>query len=214
MVAFWGNVLWSMASQFNWDKQEGLFEIYLTSPASISAILIGMSVGGIIGTLPSSIIVIGMGWLLASLLHIIIPVAGSWLGVGLTFVLTLASLYAMGMTLSSLYLVYGREAESMNEVLQEPVSMLSGIYFPSFGVGSPFPLALQAVASLIPLTIGMYALRLTLFPTGSGDVLLAVWPYLAELAVMAVIFLAISSLSLKALENKGRRDGTISVRIR
>jgi ABC-2 type transport system permease protein len=155
-----------------------------------------------------------MGWLLASLLHIIIPVAGSWLGVGLTFVLTLASLYAMGMTLSSLYLVYGREAESMNEVLQEPVSMLSGIYFPSFGVGSPFPLALQAVASLIPLTIGMYALRLTLFPTGSGDVLLAVWPYLAELAVMAVIFLAISSLSLKALENKGRRDGTISVRIR
>jgi len=214
MVAFWGNVLWSMASQFNWDKQEGLFEIYLTSPASISAILIGMSVGGIIGTLPSSIIVIGMGWLLASLLHITIPVAGSWLGVGLTFVLTLASLYAMGMTLSSLYLVYGREAESMNEVLQEPVSMLSGIYFPSFGVGSPFPLALQAVASLIPLTIGMYALRLTLFPTGSGDVLLAVWPYLAELAVMAVIFLAISSLSLKALENKGRRDGTISVRIR
>ncbi len=214
MVAFWGNVLWSMASQFNWDKQEGLFEIYLTSPASISAILIGMSVGGIIGTLPSSIIVMAMGWSLATLLHITIPVAGSWLAVGLTFALTLASLYAMGMTLSSLYLVYGREAESMNEVLQEPVSMLSGVYFPSFGVGSPFPVALQAVASLIPLTIGMYALRQTLFPTGSGNVLLSVWPYLAELAVMAVIFLAISSFSLKALENKGRRDGTISVRIR
>ncbi|MDA4121311.1 MAG: ABC transporter permease [Thaumarchaeota archaeon] len=214
MVAFWGNVLWSMASQFNWDKQEGLFEIYLTSPASISAILIGMSVGGIIGTLPSSIIVVGMGWLLASLLHITIPVAGSWLAVGLTFALTLASLYAMGMALSSLYLVYGREAESMNEVLQEPVSMLSGIYFPSFGVGSPFPFALQAVASLIPLTIGMYTLRQTLFPSGSGDVLVSVLPNLAELAVMAVVFLALSSISLKALENKGRRDGTISVRIR
>ena len=215
MVAFWGNVLWSMASQFNWDKQEGLFEIYLTSPASISAILIGMSVGGIIGTLPSSVIVVVMGWLLAGLLHITIPVAGSWVAVGLTFALTLASLYAMGMTLSSLYLVYGREAESMNEVLQEPVSMLSGIYFPSYGAGSPFPVALQAVASLIPLTIGMYALRQTLFPSsGGGDVLVSVLPYLAELAVMAVIFLGLSILSLKALENKGRRDGTISVRIR
>jgi ABC-2 type transport system permease protein len=214
MVAFWGNVLWSMASQFNWDKQEGLFDIYLSSPAPMSALLIGMSLGGIVGTLPSSVIVMAMGWLLATLLHLTIPVAGSWLAVGLTFALTLASLYAMGMTLSSLYLVYGREAESMNEVLQEPVSMLSGVYFPSYGIGSPFPVALQAVASLIPLTIGMYALRQTLFPTGPGDALLTVWPYLVELGVMAVVFLAISAWSLKALENKGRRDGTISVRIR
>ena len=64
MVSFWGNVLWSMASQFYWDKQEGLFEIYLTSPASITAILIGMSVGGIIGTVPSAIIVSALGWVL------------------------------------------------------------------------------------------------------------------------------------------------------
>ncbi len=45
MVSFWGNVLWSMASQFNWDKQQGLFEIYITSPAPITAILVGMSLG-------------------------------------------------------------------------------------------------------------------------------------------------------------------------
>jgi len=214
MVSFWGNVLWSMASQFNWDKQEGLFEIYLTSPAPISAILIGMSVGGIIGTVPSAIIVTAMGYFLSAILHITIPVAGSWLAVALTFALTLASLYAMGMTLSALYLVYGREAESMNEVLQEPVSMLSGIYFPSLGRGSPFPFALQAVASLIPLTIGMYALRQTLFPSPGTDVLASVAPALVELAIMAVIFLGIASYSLKALERKGRRDGTISVRIR
>jgi ABC-2 type transport system permease protein len=214
MIAFWGNVLWSMASQFNWDKQEGLFEIYLTSPASISALLIGMSVGGIIGTVPSAIIVGTMGWVLTAALHISLPAGGSWPAVAVTFALTLASLYAMGMTLSSLYLVYGREAESMNEVLQEPVSMLSGVYFPSLGRGSPFPFALQAVASLIPLTIGMYALRQALFTQGSGDVLVALLPSLAALAAMAVAFLAIASYSLKALENKGRRDGTIAVRIR
>src|SRR6266567_1802352 len=34
MVSFWGNVLWSMASQFNWDKQQGLFELYVTSPGA------------------------------------------------------------------------------------------------------------------------------------------------------------------------------------
>ena len=206
MVSFWGNVLWSMASQFYWDKQEGLFEIYLTSPASITAILIGMSVGGIIGTVPTSIIVTIIGW---TLFH---PVVNAdWAGVVLTFGLTLASLYAMGMALSSLYLAYGREAESLNEVLQEPVSMLSGLYFPSLGASSPFPLAIQAAASLIPLTIGMDALRKTLF---YGNDLGQVWPDLAILAVMAVVLLYLSSSTLKFLENIGRRDGTIVVRIR
>jgi ABC-2 type transport system permease protein len=206
MVSFWGNVLWSMASQFNWDKQEGLFEIYLTSPASITAILIGMSVGGIIGTVPSAIIVSVIGW------FVFHPaVNASWGGVALTFGLTLASLYAMGMALSSLYLTYGREAESMNEVLQEPVSMVSGLYFPSLGARSPFPLALQAVASLIPLTIGMDALRKTLF---YGNDIGQVWLDLAVLAVMAVVLLFLSTLALKFLEKLGRKEGTVSVRIR
>ena len=206
MVSFWGNVLWSMASQFNWDKQEGLFEIYLTSPAPISAILIGMSAGGILATVPSAVIVTVIGW---ALFHPV--VSASWGAVALTFGLTLASLYALGMTLSSLYLVYGREAESMNNVLQEPVSMLSGVYFPSIGQFSPFPFALQVAASLIPLTIGMDALRKSLFfAEGVG----AVWLDLVLLAVMAVVFLGISEFSLRALERKGRRDGTIAVRIR
>ncbi len=207
MVSFWGNVLWSMASQFNWDKQEGLFEIYITSPASISAILIGMSVGGIIGTVPSAIIVTIIGW---ALFHP--PIVASWGAVALTFALTLASLYSLGMTLSSLYLVYGREAESMNQVLQEPVSMLSGVYFPSIGQFSPFPYALQLVASIIPLTIGMDALRRSLF-FGEGVDPTIGWELLS-LALMAAVLVLISTYSLRLLERKGRRDGTISVRIR
>lgn len=206
MVSFWGNVLWSMASQFNWDKQEGLFEIYLTSPASITAILIGMSLGGIAATVPSAVIVTIIGW---ALFHP--PIAASWVAVALTFVLTLASLYALGMSLSSLYLAYGREAESLNNVLQEPVSMLSGIYFPSIGSFSPFPFALQVAASLIPLTIGMDALRRSLF---FSQGLASVWPSLVVLAAMAVVLLYVSTLLLKALEKIGRNEGTVAVRIR
>jgi ABC-2 type transport system permease protein len=117
----------------------------------------------------------------------------------------------MGMTLSSLYLTYGREAESMNNALQDPVSMLSGLYFPALGAASPFPIAVQAVASLIPLTIGMDALRKSLF---QGMDVWSIWPSLVTLAVMAVVFLVISDRALKVLENRGRREGTIAVRIR
>src|SRR5215471_16330280 len=63
MLSFWGNVLWSMAAQFSWDKQAGMFEIYITSPAPITAILVGMSVGGILGTAPSAAMVAVVGWL-------------------------------------------------------------------------------------------------------------------------------------------------------
>lgn len=206
MVSFWGNVLWSMASGFNWDKQVGLFEIYLSSPASLTAILIGMSLGGIVNTIPSSFFIAVIGWLIFSP-----PIQPNWLAVAVTFFLTLAGLYAMGMTLSSLYLAYGREAESLNEALHEPISMLSGVYFPSVGQFSPFPFVIQALASLIPLTLGMYSLRASLF---FGADITSLWPYLALLAAMAVILIIATKKAFKILEERGRRTGSLTVRLR
>ena len=204
MISFWGNVLWSMAAQFNWDKQVGLFEIYITSPAPITAILVGMSLGGILGTAPSAAMVAVLGWVIFSP-----PINAYWPGVILVFSLTLASLYAMGMALSSLYLVYGREADSVNEALHEPVSLISGVYFP-LGA-SKFPYAAQAAASLIPLTIGMDALRQSVFSFPG----LIPLPYeILILALMGLVLLFASSKALKVLENKGRRTGTIAVRQR
>lgn len=205
MISFWGSVLWSMASQFFWDKQVGLFEIYLTSPAPISSILIGMSLGGIVNTVPPSLIVAVTGW------YVFHPAINpAWGPLALTFALTLASLYAMGMVLAALYLAYGREAESVNEALHEPVSVLSGIYFPSIGSASPFPFLVQAVALVIPLTVGMDALRQTLF---FGQGFSAIYPHLIALSAMALTLFFVSAKAMTALQNKGRRDGTISVRL-
>ena len=206
MLAFWGNVLWSMASQFNWDKEVGIFEIYLISPAPISAVLVGMSLGGILATVPSAALVTIIGWVFFPT-----PVNPSWVVVLLTFMLTLASLYALGMLLSSLYLAYGREAESLNNAIGEPINLLSGLYFPSIGAGSPFPFAVQIVASLIPLTIGMDALRKSVFETGNVS---TVWFDLALLAAMAAILLFLGDKALKILEERGRRQGTLVVRLK
>jgi len=206
MLAFWGNVLWSMASQFNWDKEEGIFEIYLVSPAPITAILVGMSLGGILATVPSAALVALIGWVFFSA-----SINPSWIAIFLTFILALASLYAMGMLMSSLYLAYGREAESLNSAFAEPINFLSGLYFPSIGIGSPFPFALQVAASLIPLTIGMDALRKSVFYAGN---VAAVGVDLVILAVMAVVLLFLGDRALKALENRGRRQGTLVVRLR
>jgi ABC-2 type transport system permease protein len=113
------------------------------------------------------------------------------------------------MTLSSLYLVYGREADAVNEALHEPVSFMSGLYFPMTSVS--FLSVLHAVALLIPLTIGMDALRLTLFNDSGLDI---IWPHLVALAAIGLGLLWASSKSLNILEEKGRRVGTIAVRQR
>lgn len=203
MVAYWGNVLWSMASQLNWDKRSGMLYLYIASPAPLTALLIGMSLGGILGTLPSSIAVVIIGTILFKP-----PFSPPTLTVVLIFMLTLVALYGMGIALSSLYLILGRESEEVNEALYEPISFLSGIYFPSIGRFSPLPLALQAVASLIPLTLGMDALRRAIFYT---EGLTELWSNLSALAVMAIALILIGLKALSYVERRGRETGDILV---
>src|SRR5439155_221329 len=57
MNYYWANLCWSKQSQIQTDKHKGLVEIYISSPAPITAILVGMSLGGIIGTAPSAALV-------------------------------------------------------------------------------------------------------------------------------------------------------------
>ncbi len=206
MMAYWGNVLWSMASQLNWDKRSGMLYLYIASPAPLTSLLVGMSLGGIVGTLPSSLIVLAIGITLFNP-----QFSPPSIALAATFILTLIALYGMGIALSSLYMVTGREAEEINDAIFEPVSFLSGLYFPSVGRGSPFPFALQAVASLIPLTIGMDTLRRVAI---YGQDLPDVWANLAALSLMALVSIIGGTRALSYVEMKGRKTGDLTVRIR
>lgn len=207
-VSFWSNVVWSMATQFYWDKQEGIFELYLVSPAPVSAILVGMSVGGFAGTAPSALLVGVVGWQVFGS-----PVSPSWLLIAAGFMLTIVALYSLGMLLASVYLAYGRSAESLNDSVQTSVSMFSGLYFPAVGLGSPFPAALQLAVSLIPLTIGMDVLRKGVFgsPTSSFP---TVTQDLAILAVLCVLFFIAAQRAINYMREKGRKSGSLVVRLR
>src|SRR2546422_2862998 len=44
MVAFWLNVLWSMASQLYWEKEIGNLQLYMMAPMNRMALLGGMAV--------------------------------------------------------------------------------------------------------------------------------------------------------------------------
>jgi ABC-2 type transport system permease protein len=205
MTAYWLNVLWSMAAQFYWEKETGNLELYIIAPTSLMAILLGMAIGGMVATTVRALAVIALGLLIFRVQVSIVSVP-QLLGV---FLLTLLALYGLGMLFSSLFLRYGRQASHLSNLLQEPIFLVSGFYFPVRALG--FAIALGA--SVIPITLGLDAMRQLLFPTMMAQFrFLDVKIELGILAVLSVVFLWVARWALSRMEDLSRRDGRLTIR--
>jgi len=205
MMAFWDNVLWLMASQLYWEKEGGNLDLFIIAPISRMSILLGMSLGSIVNTsIRAAIILLTAFTVLNIQLNVADPLALS-----LVFTLTLTALYGLGMLMSSLYMLYGRGALNLNDVLSEPVYLLSGLYFPTVGRYSPFPTVLQLLVSLIPLTFGIDGLRRTII---LGETLESLTPHIAVLTVLSIVLIPLAWRTLNYMETLGRREGRLSLR--
>lgn len=205
MTAYWLNVLWSMASQLYWEKETGNLELYIIAPTSRMAILLGMAIGGIVATTFRAVAVMFLGSVIFTV-KVTVTSFPTLIGV---FLLTLIALYGMGMLFSSLFLLYGREAWHMSNLLQEPVFLLSGFYFPVKALG--FAVALGA--SIIPITLGLDAMRQLLFPEMMAKLrFLDVGYELGGLSVLSVLFLWLAQRALRYMEGLARREGRLTVR--
>src|SRR3989449_2228357 len=168
MVAFWLNVLWSMASQLYWEKEIGNLQLYMMAPMSRMALLGGMALGGMFMTSVRAITTLVVGVLVFS---VVLQVVNAPLLLAVFFV-TLIALYGMGMMLASLYLLWGREAFHLSALLEEPIFFTSGFYFPVGGLGTPqaglLGRAVLTFATFIPATLGLDAMRQLIFPGAWG----------------------------------------------
>ncbi len=213
MVAFWLNVLWSMASQLYWEKEIGNLQLYMMAPMNRMALLGGMAVGGMfmtsvraVSTLVAGVVVFGVVFQVANPLMLLA-----------VFFVTLVALYGLGMFFASLYLLWGREAWNLSALMEEPIFFSSGFYFP---VGGLFRVPgwgpiVAIVGSFVPATFGLDALRqLTLSTTAFGGKL---WIFdvkteLYILVFMAVLFLILARYSLAYLETLAKREGKLTSR--
>jgi ABC-2 type transport system permease protein len=203
LATYWINVLWGMAAQFYWEKQQGQLQLYFVAPCSRMSILTGMAVGGVFMTTTRTLFTFAVGF---GVLGIRIPPfdVGALVGV---FLITMTALYALGMTLASLFLLHGREAWHLCNAMLEPVYFLSGLYFPLRTLGALGGLA----AGLIPLALGVDALRQIMLK-GDAHGLMPVGLETAILSVLAVVFFACARLSLRYLENLSKREGRLTQR--
>jgi ABC-2 type transport system permease protein len=202
MTAFWMNILWSMSSQLFWEKEMGNLSLYIIAPSSMMAILLGMALGGMTATTFRAGIILVLGGLLFDVAFTV----SSYAMLFLTFILTMVALYGMGMILASLFLVLNREAWHLANLAQEPVYLFSGFYFPirnlSFWVA--------AGASIIPLTLGLDAMRQLVFTVGPSFGFLSIPVELAILGVLCIVFLPAARWMLAYMEALARREGRLT----
>ncbi len=206
MAAIWLNVLWGMATQLFWEKQSGNLPLFILSPAPLTAFLLGMALGGMVssGIRAAAILLVG-SWLFGVSFQV-----GQWLLLIGVLLLTLAALYGMGMAFASVFLFSSREAWHWAALAQEPIYLLSGLYYPI----TAFPWWLAVVASFIPLALGMDAVRQLSLPRARQYGLLPPEWELLALAGLTVFFLFLARFLLDLLERKAREEARLTERLR
>jgi ABC-2 type transport system permease protein len=206
MTAFWLNIMWSMASQLYWEKESGNLALYIMSPTSLSALLLGMAVGGLFATSLRAFVIIVLGTLLFQIPFVI----SSFAQLFLVFFLTMTALYGLGTVLSSLFLLWGREAWQISNSLQEPVYFLSGFYFPVKNFG----LVVATAVSILPLTLGLDAMRQLVFASGPTLGFLSVPFEIGILIALAMGFVLAAKYWLDFMLKKALAEGTLTDRRR
>jgi len=202
MTAFWLNVLWGMSSQLYWEKENGNLALYIIAPNQLMAILLGMALGGMVATALRAVVIILLGTLLFNVQFVVI----SFFQLLAVFLLAMVALYGMGMMTSSLFLLLSREAWHISSLAQEPIYLASGFYFPI----KSFPYWVAATASIIPLTLGLDAMRQLVFPTGATLGFLSVGIEIGILLVLCVVFLTGARVLLAHMEKLAIREGRLT----
>ena len=202
MTAFWLNILWSMSSQLYWEKEMGNLALYIMAPNSMMAILLGMALGGLFASTLRAIVILILGGLIFSVTFSV----SNFMTLFIVFFLTMVALYGMGMMTSSIFLLLSREAWHLANLAQEPVYLISGFYFPikslSFWVA--------AGASIIPLTLGLDAMRQLAFPSGAALGFLTVPIEITILVLLSVLFLIGAYFLLAYMEGLAKKEGRLT----
>jgi ABC-2 type transport system permease protein len=202
MTAFWMNILWSMSSQLYWEKEQGNLALYIISPASMMAILLGMALGGLFATLLRAITIMVFGSLLFNVTYY---VYSFWQLIAI-FTLSMVALYGLGMMSASIFLLLSREAWHISNLATEPVYLISGMYFPIKNLGFWG----SAIGSFIPLSLGLDAMRQLIFKSGPTLGFLSVQIEIVILIALSIIYVVSAKFLLAYIEKIAVREGRLT----
>ncbi len=170
------------------EKRIGAMERLVMAPVTVNALLVGKTLSGTLFGLATGTIV----WLAS------IPVWGMPLAAGapLLIILLGSATFALLGTLISLVMREVFDAMTLSNYIRFPMMFLSGVFVPV----TALPLALQVIASLLPLTYTVDALRHLLL--GGAGAFYPLWAdVLATLVFAAGLYLGALALLQRRLED-------------
>jgi len=187
------------AAIFDREREQGTFEIMLLSPANRLAILLGNTFGASIRYLW---LMIGTIAIFAFSFNVGILI-NDFLAVFLSLLLSFLALLAFGLSLAA-FSIHSRRGGLIAIACQEPVAYVSGLVVPQ----NALPQTLAQAGYLIPLTIGLIALRLCLL---GGVLLQDIQLLLASLLVMIVVYVVLAHFLIKIAEKSAKAKGTLAL---
>jgi len=179
------------------ERMYGTLELIFAAPISRSAYVIGESMFGVLNS----------GWtvffaaVVAALLFTITFSIASVPLVIIAFLLTLASMLALGLFFAGLF-VLSRSSGPLAFAIAAPMRFFSGTMFPV----AALPAAIQAVSFALPLTYGLTAIRKALLSGGTFE---SVATELGALLLLTVICGTLGLLMIKKMEEVAKMKGTL-----
>lgn len=199
-ATYWNYVegIWSIALGLRENMRSGTLESLWASPAPRLSMIMGWSIGRLLGTTLHSLLAFGLLSAL-SIIHLRDLSLENTLAVVIVIIFSVLAAYGFGFVLVGLTLKF-KDAESMISMLGNAAPLLGGILFPI----TYLPVPLRAIAYFFPFTYGVDALRGILF---GSKTLLSLPTEIALIATTGVLFPIFGWFFFLWIENKARAQG-------
>lgn len=184
---------------FDIERYQGTFETLLLTPASRVAVILGVLFAAVVQYL----------WLIVGVVSVFVfffrvpIVINDPIALLLSLLLSYLSLVGLGLCLEAVF-IHTRKGILLGTTLQEPVAFVSGVIVPS----ETLPSRVGRVAYLLPLTLGLICVRLTLL---AGATLADVWALLVVLLLMTGLLPLVGKWLIAFAEAAAKRKGTLGM---
>jgi ABC-2 type transport system permease protein len=166
------------------ERGQGTLERLLATPTSSGAIVSGYGLGlGFFAVIQLLIVIVFVRYGLG------LKAGGSWMLAGVTLALALIVAVLLGVALSTFARAEIQVAQFVPLIIL-PQVLLGDIFWPV----AAMPGWLKGIAYVLPLTHSSQAMRAVMV---RGETLASIWPNLAVLAAMGIIFLLLAMLSVR-----------------
>ncbi len=193
----YNRLLWGTGVSIQSERWMGTIEVLFVTPTNKMTILLASGVSSLVEASWWIICIFGISWMLFG----VQPGIASWPTVLLCLASTMVALLAVGVFFGGFF-VLTRAADQLASGLQAPIRFFSGVAFPV----SVLPQILQFVSFVIPVTYGILTLRDSIL---SGGDIHTIWPNIAALYLLAALFLLSAHFTIRAVERRAKKNGTL-----